>query len=139
MESLTPKAMIKQLSLFSIGIVSAGMLLAPLVFASKAEAYYERTPGSFACRNSLDPQCKNPKRSIGEAKSGSFACRNNPGPACTKPPRISQSLKSGNWSCRFNQNTPSCGNPIRYTVPASDRSNWPGYFKKETASTTTPR
>jgi hypothetical protein len=130
--------MIKKLSLLSIGIASASALLAPIVLASKAEAvYYERTPGTYECRNSLDPQCKNPTRDIGKAEEGSWACKNNPGPACTKPPRISESLAKGNWTCRFNQNTPSCGNPIRFSVPESDRSNWPNYFKTTTTTTTT--
>lgn len=129
MASLTPKEMIKKLSLLSVGAASAGILLAPVVFAPKASAiYYEREPGTYACRNSLDPQCENPPREIGDAEEGSWACQNNPGPDCTEPPRIGQDLDAGVWACRFNQNTPACGNPIRYSVPESDRENWPTYF-----------
>lgn len=129
MVSLTPKAMIKKLLPLSAGIAGASVLLASFAFAPKAEAiYYEREPGSTACDNSLDPQCENPPREIGEAEEGSWACDNNPGPACTDPPRLDQELSQGAWVCRFNQNTPACSNPIRYTVPESDRENWPTYF-----------
>lgn len=129
MVSLTPKAMIKKLLTLSASIAGASILLAPIAFAPKAEAiYYEREPGSFACDNSLDPQCENPPRNIGEAEEGSWACDNNPGPDCAEPPRIDQELSDGAWTCRFNQNTPACGNQIRYTVPESDRENWPTYF-----------
>jgi hypothetical protein len=129
MVSLTPKAMIKKLLPLSASIAGVGILLAPIAFAPKAEAiYYEREPGSFACENSLDPQCENPEREIGTAEEGGWACRNNPGPVCTEPPRVDQELEKGAWVCRFNQNTPACGNPIRYSVPESDRENWPTYF-----------
>ena len=114
-----------------------GILFAPLAFAAESQSdtfnppgthYYERERGTFACRNSLDPQCKNPTRDIGEAKKGTWACRNNPGPACTEPPRIGSELKKGTWACRNNQNTPACGNPLRYSIPDWDHDNWPTYF-----------
>lgn len=121
--------MMKKLLSLSASFIGAGILLAPIAFTPKAQAiYYEREPGSFACDNSLDPQCENPTRDIGEAEEGSWACKNNPGPDCTEPPRIGEELEKGVWSCRFNQNTPACSNPIRYSVPESDRENWPTYF-----------
>lgn len=117
----------KKLFTLSVGIAGAGILLAPFAaFAPAAQAiYYEREPGSYACRNSLDPQCENPVREI---ESESWTCKNNPGPDCTEPPRISQDLAKGAWVCRNNQNVVSCGNPVRYTVPESDLENWPTYF-----------
>lgn len=121
--------MIKKLLSLSMGIAGAGILLAPLAFAPKAQAiYYEREPGTFACKNSLDPQCENPTRDIGTAEEGGWACKNNPGPVCTEPPRIDEELEAGVWTCKLNQNTPACDNPIRYTVPEDDRDNWPTYF-----------
>lgn len=115
----------KKLLSISSGVLGLGILLAPLAFAPKASAvYYEREPGSFACRNSLDPQCENPARNI----SDSWACKNNPGPDCAEPPRIDSELSKGNWACRNNQNTPSCGNPLRFSIPDSDTENWPTYF-----------
>jgi hypothetical protein len=125
----------KKLRSVSAGLLGVGILLAPLAFASKASAtYYERTPGSFACRNSLDPQCKNPARETGETKKGSWSCRNNPGPTCTEPPRISSDLKKGTWGCRNNQNTPTCANPLRFSIPTSDHENWPTYFTNPAAT-----
>lgn len=123
----------KKLSLLSAGIAGASVLLAPLAFIPAAQAiYYEREPGSFACRNSLDPQCGNPTREI---ESEDWRCDNNPGPDCTdQAPRISEDLEKGVWTCRFNQNTPACGNPIRYSVPDSDRENWPTYFPQNETS-----
>jgi len=139
----------KNLLSVSAGVLGVGILLAPLAFAAESQQdtfnppgthYYERERGTFACRNSLDPQCKNPTRDIGEAKKGTWACRNNPGPACTNPPRIDRDLAKGTWVCRNNQNTPACGNPLRYSIPDWDHDNWPTYFTHETATTmTTPR
>lgn len=119
----------KKLLSFSVGVVSAGILLAPFALAPKANAiYYEREPGSWACKNSLDPQCENPTRDIGTAEDGGWACKNNPGPVCTEPPRIDAELSEGSWVCRYNQNTPACDNPLRYSIPDSDVDNWPTYF-----------
>lgn len=126
----------KNLLSVSAGLLGVGILLAPLAFAPKASAtYYERAAGTYACRNSLDPQCKNPTRSIGEAEKGSWACRNNPGPACTEPPRIASELKKGTWVCRNNQNTPACANPLRFSIPDDDQENWPTYFPQATPAT----
>jgi hypothetical protein len=125
MVSLSPKGMMKKLLSLAAGVAGAGILLAPLVLAPKANAgYYERTPGSWACKNSLDPQCENPERNIAD----SWAAKNNPGPEYSEPPRIDAKLAKGSWVCRNNQNTPSCGNPLRYSIPSSDRENWPTYF-----------
>ncbi len=116
----------KKLLSVSSGLLGLGILFAPLAFAPKASAgYYEREPGSFACRNSLDPQCDNPARNTADT---GWVCKNNPGPDCAEPPRISSELSKGSWVCRNNQNTPSCGNPLRYSIPESDRENWPTYF-----------
>ena len=127
----------KKLLSVSAGVLGVGILFAPLAFAAESQSdtfnppgthYYERERGTFACRNSLDPQCKNPTRDTGEAKKGTWACRNNPGPACTEPPRIGSELKKGTWVCRNNQNTPACSNPLRYSIPDWDHDNWPTYF-----------
>lgn len=117
----------KKLFSLSMGIAGAGVLLAPFAaFAPAAQAiYYERTAGSYECRNSLDPQCENPTREI-EAEG--WVCKNNPGPDCAEPPRVGQSLAKGSWVCRNNQNVVSCGNPVRFSVPDSDLENWPTYF-----------
>lgn len=116
----------KKIFSLSMGIAGAGILLAPFAFAPAAQAiYYEREPGTFACRNSLDPQCENSERNI---ESESWRCRNNPGPECTEPPRIDQKLARGTWVCRNNQNVVSCKNPVRFTVPDDDLENWPTYF-----------
>lgn len=118
--------MMKKLFTLSMGIAGAGILLAPFAVAPDAQAiYYEREPGTFACRNSLDPQCENSAREI-EAES--WRCKNNPGPECTEPPRVDQALAKGSWVCRSNQNVVSCANPVRFTVPDSDLDNWPTYF-----------
>lgn len=115
----------KKLLSVSAGVLGAGILLAPFALAPKADAvYYERNPGSWACKNSLDPQCENPERDIAE----SWAKKNNPGPDYSEPPRIGADLAKGSWVCRNNQNTPACSNPLRYTIPDSDTENWPTYF-----------
>jgi hypothetical protein len=123
------KAKMKKLLTLSAGVASVGILLAPFAFAPQAGAiYYERDPDSYACRNSLDPQCENPERGI-EAES--WVCKNNPGPDCAEPPRVDEELSRGNWTCRNNQNVVACTNPIRYTVPDDDLDNWPTYFPEE--------
>lgn len=121
----SPTTTVKKL-LLSTGLLGAGVILAPFLnIAPAAAIYYERTPRTFECRNSLDPQCENPPRAI---ESESWRCRNNPGPDCTEPPRIDEELARGNWTCRKNQNVVACRNPIRFTVPEEDRDNWPTYF-----------
>ncbi|MCU0523320.1 MAG: hypothetical protein MUF72_00680 [Elainella sp. Prado103] len=117
----------KKLFSLSIVLAGAGISLAPFAaFAPAAQAiYYERTPGSYACRNSLDPQCENPTRDF---ESEKWICKNNPGPDCAEPPRVDQELARGAWVCRNNQNVVSCQNPIRYSVPDSELETWPTYF-----------
>ncbi len=126
----------KKLLSVSAGLLGMGILLAPLAFSPKASAvYYERERGTFPCRNSLDPQCENPTREIGETESGGWACKNNPGPDCAEPPRIGSELQKGSWVCRNNQNTPSCGNPLRFSIPDDDVENWPTYFDNSAMTT----
>lgn len=116
----------KKLLTLSAGVASVGILLAPFALAPQAGAiYYERSPGSFECDNSLDPQCENPERAI---ENEDWRCTNNPGPECAEPPRIDEELTGGNWTCDNNQNVVACANPIRFSVPDDDLDNWPTYF-----------
>ncbi len=136
MASQSPKAMIKRL--IPVGLLSASALLATFVHVPAAQAvYFPRKAGSYECKNSLDPQCKNPSRNF---TAQSWVCQNNPGPKCAKPPRVSMELNRGNRQCAFNQNVVACRNDIRFSVP--NPSEWPSYFQTSTSSssstTTTP-
>ena len=110
--------------MLSASVAGAMIAAGSLAYSPAAQAAYpERTPGSFECRNSLDPQCNGSARQI---ESEKWRCRNNPGPECAEPPRISGDLEAGTRLCLHNQNTPACNNPVRYTV--ADPEAWPSYF-----------
>lgn len=123
MKSQSAHALIKKLIL-SAGVVSTMVAAGAVIESPIARAAYpERTPGTFECRNSLDPQCENPAREI---ESEAWRARNNPGPDFAEPPRITQEPEAGNQQCRNNQNVVLCSNPIRYTV--EDPEAWSTFF-----------
>ena len=108
----------------SVSVASFVALTGFLAYGSAARAEYpERTPGTTACDNSLDPQCENPPRAI---TNEDWRCDNNPGPDCAEPPRVSTTLSEGDQQCLHNQNVVACNNPLRYTV--ADPEQWPTYF-----------
>lgn len=124
------RSLVQKLML-SAGVAGAMIAAGSLAYSPAARAEYpERTPGTFECRNNLDPQCNQPARQI---ESESWRSRNNPGPEYSEPPRISGELAPGDRLCLHNQNTPACNNPIRYTV--ADPETWPSYFRESSNST----
>ncbi|WP_088891631.1 hypothetical protein [Leptolyngbya ohadii] len=123
MKSQSAHALIKKLIL-SAGVAGAMVAAGAVIESPIARAAYpERTPGTFECRNSLDPQCENPPRAI---ESESWRSLNNPGPEFSEAPRVPLEPERGNRQCFNNQNVVLCGNPIRYTV--ADPEAWPTYF-----------
>jgi|GEM_PF-6906625 hypothetical protein len=125
MKSQLAHALVKKLIL-SAGVASAMVAAGAVIESPIARAAYpERTPGTFECRNSLDPQCENPAREI---ESEDWRALKNPGPDYADPPRVDVEPEAGNRQCRNNQNVVLCSNPIRYTV--EDPEAWPTYFQE---------